>query len=444
MSEDSGKTNKQLTNDFISQPFSNKPYFEEIGKPMTQAQFVALANQQLSADVSTPLRLYVHVPFCSSKCFSCSRSSTVPSGSGEIEAYLDMLDLELAAVASQVENPRALDQIHLGGGTPNLLSEAQLLRLVSSIEKHFLVTDDTEMSLAANPNRVSSGQLALLNGLGFDRIRFEVRDVNETVQRSLGRFTTAEMLSDVFDSARQAGFQRITTDTLYGLPSQTIESVAESARAIAELGPDRVICKAFERRPDLYPNQRNIVASGMPSLADRLVMFQTIADTFNGAGFEWVGLDCFMTASDPVARAAKDSPIYRGWDGYALGQRGVVLGVGASAFSELGDVVVQNTPNLKTWQDTISTTRHPARMQRVLSHQDQLARDVLEGVFTSRELSDIEMSWFNAETGVLPKLKHSGVVALEGNRVSFTDNGKIVLRQMFSGLEPLYGCAPEV
>ena len=99
----------------------------------------------------------------------------------------------MALYATRLGSVRQLAQLHLGGGTPNYLTEAQLLRLVTIIERYFSIGDDTEMSLEASPKRSSFSQLELLRGLGFRSIDFQLRDLDAAVQRSIGRSKTSSV-----------------------------------------------------------------------------------------------------------------------------------------------------------------------------------------------------------------------------------------------------------
>ncbi len=130
--------------------------------------------------------VYVHLPFCASRCLSCHSNTTVTHDTRAVDNYLQHLDREMDLATRQAGRSRPLAQLHLGGGTPNYLTEPQLMRLMDIVERYFTVNDQTTMSLDASPRRSSYAQLELLRGLGFRDIKFDVRDLDANVQKRPG------------------------------------------------------------------------------------------------------------------------------------------------------------------------------------------------------------------------------------------------------------------
>ncbi|MGD8643430.1 MAG: radical SAM protein, partial [Chromatiales bacterium] len=249
------------------------------------AREYADALPRTSASNDEPVSLYVHLPFCPVRCLNCDNNTTITHSACEIDRYLDALDREMALLAGHIGEGHQVAQLHMGGGSPNYLTEPQLLRLVDILERHFAIDEYTESSLEANPKRTSSSQLDLLHGLGFRRVNFAVRDVDPGVQHAIGRVQSLEMIDDAFCSAREAGFDTISMDLMYGLPCQTTDSIQRTVEDVLALGPDRVSCFSYTRQPDRFVHQRAIEPSQMPSLADKLSLFSTIVDGLTDASY---------------------------------------------------------------------------------------------------------------------------------------------------------------
>jgi oxygen-independent coproporphyrinogen-3 oxidase len=265
---------------------------EVISEAALQPSFSRLSEQP---DAS--LALNVHLPFCPSRCLSCDRIAVVQHQPYELEHYVANLALELTRTAEMLGERRTLARVHFGGGSPNHLSELALATVFSHIDEHFVVDASTQFSMELNPRRTSRAQLNFLKGLGVEQIKLEVRDVDANVQREIGRIHSLELLEDVISIAHGVNFDSIGMDYLIGLPGQTVESCAQSIESILSLGPDWLVCLPFHRRESLFPHQIAVDSQHLPSLTDRMVMFNQVQTDLTEAGYEWVGLNMFAKAA---------------------------------------------------------------------------------------------------------------------------------------------------
>jgi len=154
-------------------------------KPFTQAQYLDVLDT-LRQTPDGNLAVYIHVPFCHVRCLYCACDTTVTHSLEKVDQYLDALEREMGMVTERIGRRRPIQQLHVGGGTPNHLNEPQLARLMEIIESHFTLTPESCASIECNPRRASVGQLELIHGLGFKRISFGVQDLNADVQRPSG------------------------------------------------------------------------------------------------------------------------------------------------------------------------------------------------------------------------------------------------------------------
>jgi oxygen-independent coproporphyrinogen-3 oxidase len=409
------------------------------GDVVTGEQYALALHSRGSNNRQAAVSIYIHLPFCPSRCLSCDHNTTVTHDSAEIDRYLDALEREMVMVTQRIGRGHDLLQLHLGGGTPNYLSDPQLVRLVDMIESHFRIVDTTETSLEASPKRTSFSQLALLHGLGFRRINFEVRDLDPDVQMALGRSHSLPVLHDVFDSARQVGFETVSMDLVYGLPNQSLASIRRTLRKVVELSPDRIACFSYSRRPGTFAHQRAIDINTMPSLADKMAMFNSIVEVLEADSYSWVGLDCFARNDDSLLLAQLQHRLHRNWIGYTLHDNADLYGFGTNAVSELDSLCVQNHLLIPDWLQAMRAGSLPIRGGIHLSAADRERRNAMTDLMCNMELRDYAaLISADNENCTLNQLHQDGLVDVRADRVSVTDHGRHMLHQLWGDASPIY------
>jgi oxygen-independent coproporphyrinogen-3 oxidase len=181
--------------------------------------------------------LYIHIPFCKSKCPYCDFYSVTDETL--ISAYLAALDTE--ALLYREEFP-AFDSLFLGGGTPSWFGEAQLAGLMKNLRRHFTFAADSEITLEANPDDITSEKLRLFRDLGINRLSLGVQSFDEAELRFLGRRHTAGQTLAAIDLIRAAGFTNLGLDLMYGLPGQTTAAWLKTLEMALSLAPEHLSC----------------------------------------------------------------------------------------------------------------------------------------------------------------------------------------------------------
>ena len=405
-------------------------------RPFTASQYRA-ALQDLSGRSQDPLAVYVHVPFCHVRCLYCACATTVTHSIERVDQYLDGLELEMDLVAEQIGRKRKIQQLHVGGGTPNHLNEPQLARLVELVERHFTLAPDACTSIECNPRRASVGQLELLYGLGFRRISFGVQDLNTEVQRAIGRVQSLNMVRDVFLTARSTGFQSINLDLVYGLPHQTLESFQATLDQILDLGPDRVACFSYSHDPATRPHQHAINVAHLPSPAEKLALFHSAVRTFTDAGYRWVGLDVFVREDDELFDAQSQGRLYRNSIGYTPMPAKQVVAFGPSGIGEVGDALVQNHPDLRQWQKRLSNGELPVAWGRSMSEADRKRREAILYLMCNLQLPAASVAHLDKEYERLCKEAEHGLVEVSDDGIRVTPQGRYLLRGLCGGQDSL-------
>jgi len=389
---------------------------------------------------SAPRSLYVHLPFCPVRCLNCDNNSVITHDTAPVDRYLDTLERELQLITLSTGVARPLRQLHLGGGSPNYLNDRQLVRLMAIVDEHFCIDDDTELSMDANPRRSSPSQLALMRSLGFERVFFGIRELDPKVQLAIGRTTSPDMVRDVFETAREAGFRTIGVDVMYGLPCQTEDGLKRTIDSLLALAPDRIACVAFTRKAAERIHQTAIDRCAVPSLADKLVLFNALVQGLKG-DYEWIGLDNFAKSEDELAIAQTEHRLHRSWLGYSHLPPTDLFGIGANAISDFGDLCVQNHLTPDPWHESVAEGAFPIRGGIRLSTQQRLQRDAIRDLMCNMELEDysplmgcdesVEATW----TGYA----EDGLLSITSESMRLTHQGRYLLPHLLASRAASFG-----
>ena len=203
----------------------------------TAAEAAQAASEASEDDIPLhrwpPRALYIHIPFCASKCPYCDFNSYVAEGQ-PVDRYLDALEREMELTARQFP-PAPLRSVFVGGGTPTVLSPKQLTRLLEAVRRHFPLEPDAEITVEANPGSADPAKLEALRAGGANRISFGAQSFDDGLLAAIGRDHTARDIAISVREARRAGFGNISIDLMFGLPGQTLAQLADSVEKALEL-----------------------------------------------------------------------------------------------------------------------------------------------------------------------------------------------------------------
>jgi len=184
--------------------------------------------------------IYIHIPFCASKCAYCNFYSL--AGNDKLmEAYNDAIIKHIEEYSSQLDG-FIIDTVYFGGGTPSHFGAGRLISILNALKKNGHVLLDSEVTAEINPGSISKDELVKLKRAGFNRLSIGVQCASDTMLKSLGRTHTFHDAEEVVSFARQAGFENISVDIIYGLPSQDKEAWAETIAKVAALKAEHISC----------------------------------------------------------------------------------------------------------------------------------------------------------------------------------------------------------
>ncbi len=231
--------------------------------------------------ITKPIGLYVHIPFCKKKCNYCDFCSFDISTVKWRKQYIDSL---IDEIRTYREKGITLDSIFFGGGTPSLLTAVEFRRIVEEIRKTFVITDDCEFTIEANPGTVNEDLLCSFVNLGVNRLSMGLQSIHNNELKKLGRIHNYDDFVHSYNLARRAGIDNINIDLMYGIPEQTMESFAKTLDAVAELSPEHISLYGLilEEGTPFFENQSSL---SFPTEDSECDMYYYGADFLRRCGY---------------------------------------------------------------------------------------------------------------------------------------------------------------
>ncbi len=320
----------------------------------------ALPESALAGVGDRGFGVYLHVPFCASRCGYCDFNTYTASelGGTDTEGYVEAVLAELALAAKVLPAPPRVDTVFVGGGTPTLLRPDQLGRMLAAIDTTWGLAPGAEVTTEANPESVDPAKLRALRAAGFTRISLGMQSAAPGVLRILDRQHTAGRAPQAATEAREAGFEHVNLDLIYGTPGEGADDFAASLAAVTGAGVDHVSAYALivEDGTRLAARIRRgeIAAPDDDVAADRYLAAEA---ALTAAGLDWYEVSNW--AADEAARCAHNLLYWRGGDWW---------GLGPGAHSHVGGV---------RWWNVKHPARYTARLAEGLS--PGLGREILTG-----------------------------------------------------------------
>ena len=387
-----------------------------------------------------PLSLYVHLPFCREMCRFCGCNVIATHDRTRADAYLEVLEEEVALVAAHLPTRRKVSQLHWGGGTPTFLDEKQLVRCHEILTRHFALAKDAEQAIEVDPAVTTRSQIETLARLGFNRISMGVQDFDPRVQEVVGRIQGEAETAELVRAARENGFLGVNLDLIYGLPYQTKESWGRTLERILAIGPDRMAVFGFAYVPWAKPHQRLLPQEALPRAEERVELFLAAVEAFTAKGYRLIGLDHFATESDELARALEAGTLFRNFQGYTVRPADDTVAFGITSISDVGGAYAQNVHKLRDWTALVLERKLPVERGAALSNDDLMRRHAINQVMCQLrlDLRQIE-SRFGEDAraaleadldGSREELEGDGLVTFDGDVLHVTPLGQLLVRNV--------------
>jgi oxygen-independent coproporphyrinogen-3 oxidase len=384
-----------------------------------------------------PLSLYVHIPFCESLCYYCACNKIITKHHERGAEYLHYLEREVDLNIAHLGQGQMVSQLHLGGGSPTFLSDAELAQLMTMLRRNFQFAPGGEYSVEIDPRTVTRERLAHLAELGFNRLSFGVQDFEPAVQKAVHRIQPAEQVFDLVAAARELGFESINADLIYGLPMQTPETFERTLEQITKLRPDRIALYAYAHLPERFKPQRRIHNQDLPPAASKLVMLSSAMRVLIAAGYVYVGMDHFALPNDALAVAKRQGRLHRNFQGYSTQPDCDLIALGVSSIGRVGPTFSQNVKTLDEYYDLLNQGRLPVARGMALTRDDLVRRTVIMALmcqgsvlFESVELSHLVdfKQYFAAEMENMANMQEQGLLTIDDSGIHVTELGWFFVR----------------
>lgn len=385
------------------------------------------------------LGLYLHIPFCRSKCSYCDFYSMPCAERQEarklMQSYTDALLLHMEDYAGAASH-HAVDTVFIGGGTPTVLPVSMLRILLDQVDRCFNLTENAEITIEANPETVSRSSLRSLRRAGVNRLSMGLQSADDSELRLLGRIHDSNGFGAAFADARAAGIGNINIDLMYGIPGQTPESLRRTLEYAVALDPEHISLyglKIEENTP--FGRQREALEPYLPDEDTELEMYLDAIDFLASSGFIQYEISNFAREG----YACRHNLKYWRCEEY--------LGLGPAAHSYLGGVRFAYTRN---FSDYIKALEEPDKGVIILSERSRIDEDERAGEYIMlglRLTEGVDMGSFaerfgfdfTAADNVRRKLHmyvENGFMTADAGRLALTPKGMFVSNYIISSLIP--------
>jgi putative oxygen-independent coproporphyrinogen III oxidase len=373
----------------------------------------SLPEQARSELPQRPLGIYIHVPFCTTRCGYCDFNTYTAAELGSEPGasrtgYIDAAIQELG-IAARVLGPDAppVSTIFVGGGTPTVLPPDDLGRLVAAVRSHFGLAPDAEVTTESNPESIDFAGLQRLRELGFNRISFGMQSAVPQVLATLDRTHTPGRPIQAVTDAKAAGFANISLDLIYGTPGESASDWLESLEAALSAAPQHISAYALIvedgtrlaariRRGELPPTDED-------DLADKYLIAD---DRFTAAGYRAYEVSNWSRSA--ATRCRHNLGYWRSHHWW---------GVGPGAHSHVGGVRWWNLKHPQAYASRLASGLSPAQARELLSAEQRRTERILLELRLADGLS----------TSLLTATEKGRLVHLVAQRLAVIEDGMLIL-----------------
>ena len=388
--------------------------------------------------------LYIHIPFCKKKCDYCDFASVPIDAAADalIDEYLTAMQNEMGHVRAIHELPLTFSTIFIGGGTPTILNEDQLIRLSGMIHPLCLSplargrcpeqkrgTEGVEFTIEGNPDSITLEKLKLLRDFGVSRLSIGAQSFNNDELKTLGRIHNSKQIFEAFKNARNAGFENINIDLIFGIPGQTLESWKITLDIAIELGPGHLSCYGLqiEEGTPFYERYINYDLDG------QYEMYKHTIDFLKSQGYHHYEISNFA------------KPGFECKHNINYWKNGNYLGIGASAASHMDGKRWENPKDIKEYMDQYPLSASGGVSPLLRGRQREAQRGSIEITGTIlmnlRLLEGIDLAQFEKRFGKtinslydkeIGELISLGLLEIKSGRMRLAEKGLYLGNKVFA------------
>lgn len=399
--------------------------------------------------LADPVSLYLHIPFCARLCWYCGCNTRAVNRHEPVGEYVQHLLAEAALLQGALPGRLPANAIHLGGGTPNMLSPEEMDAIFGALRRIFDVTPDAEIAAELDPAVLTRDWVRAATSHGLSRASLGVQNLNPQVQAAVNRQETFEEIAQCVAWLREFGVASINLDLMYGLPHQTTVNTLATVDRVVSLRPERLALFGYAHVPWMKAHQQLIDEAALPGAAERLDQSEAAAERLVSEGYVRIGLDHFALPTDSLVVAQREGRLRRNFQGYTTDSAQTLLGLGASSIGSLPQGLAQNIAQELPWRSAVVAGDLPIARGVVVTDEDRFRGEIIERLMCDlavdlaavcarhgRTPADLE-----DELSVLRDFVADGLVVMAGDRLTVTDLGRLVVRSVCAVFDTYF--APE-
>ena len=365
--------------------------------------------------------IYIHVPFCQSKCLYCDFCSFPQISREKIDLYVDRLVSDIL----NFKNPEGVnylpaDTVYFGGGTPTLLEPYHFEAILTAIRQRFGISDNAEITTECNPKTADYEKLSKLRELGINRLSIGAQSSNGNELEALGRIHSFEDCKSIVESARRAGFENISLDLMYGIPNQTRDSFNKSLDDVMSLNPNHISSYALKIEEGT-PFFRQKDKLTLPDEDEVCLMYEDMCRILSESGYNKYEISNFAKSG----YESKHNLKYWTYEDY--------IGFGIAAHSFIGGERIENSRDFDGYINhrNVEASREKISFDEQKNEYLMLRMRLSDGV----DIEDFEKRFdcdFFSEFGVGFKKFSPEFVRLTKKSCRFTEKGFFVSNYILS------------
>ena len=412
------------------------PYWNE--KINKQEWRQNIKNQFIINNSKSGISLYLHLPFCESLCTYCGCNKKITTKHTVEDEYILAIQKEWNLYRSLMDEKPVIRELHIGGGTPTFFSPENLKRLLNYILDDAIIHPQHEFSIEGHPNNTTAEHLQVLYNLGFRRISYGVQDNNAFVQKIINRVQPFENVEKATYNARNTGFTSVNFDLIYGLPFQTVATIAETFNEVLQLKPDRIAFYSYAHVPWTSKAQRLFDEHDLPGAEQKIELYLTGKKILLDNGYYDIGMDHFALPHDELYKASQNGLLHRNFMGYTTQHTNMLIGLGVSAISDSGTAYAQNEKTIAEYYQRVHNSELPVRKGYFLTEEDILFKHYILDIccrgktfFLEETMPLLQQYSFPA----LQDLAEDGLVVFNKTAVKLTPEGRYFIRNIASAFD---------
>lgn len=371
------------------------------------------------------LGLYLHFPFCISKCPYCDFNSYQLEEDNQIFSYISALYQEVTAYSRKLKKSN-IKTIYLGGGTPTILSGVQIYNILEFCKDKFAIDRNAEITIEANPGTVDGEKIKLLIESGINRLSLGAQSFNNIFLKKLGRIHNAQDIIDSYSLAREIGFSNINIDIMFALPDQTTEDLQATLKKAVSLKPDHLSLYNLTIKPGTeYYKEYKRGKLKLPTEDEEFDMYNWAINFLEESGFEHY----------EIANFAR--PHKRSMHNLIYWQNKPYLGIGAGAYSFIRGYRYMNYENPTRYIKEVMSGKLPIDNGEKLSSRKRMIETIILGLRTN---DGVSYKKFKTRFGInlnyifskqINKLVNSGLLQKDNYKIKLTNKGIFLANTVF-------------